>query len=212
MLSAGVGAAGDVQLDLLVEAGETLFHLADEPLGEALGFGDGELAELGAGAGDGPAPEGRDIDLKADAVERDDQPGGVCVGHVDDEDVLHDRGAQFTVAVLVGELGELQELVAGEPSAQDACADRRQAGLALRSDADVVAVDVVRDDVVSDGAWVELVTELLFERGEEGLGGPAEAHEEVLDARAGAVLAKLRLLAEDLTSLHGLPRRPDPAG
>ena len=62
-----------MELDLLVEAGEPVFHLADEPLGEGLGLGDGELAELGAGAGDGAAPEGGDIDLEADAVERDDE-------------------------------------------------------------------------------------------------------------------------------------------
>ncbi len=31
-LAAGVGAAGDMQLDLLVEAGQPLFHLAGEPL------------------------------------------------------------------------------------------------------------------------------------------------------------------------------------
>ena len=66
VLAAGVGAAGDVELDLLVEAGEAVFHLGDEPLGEGLGFGDGELAELGAGAGDGAAPEGGDFDVEAD--------------------------------------------------------------------------------------------------------------------------------------------------
>ena len=51
--------------------------LADEPLVEALGLGDGELAELGAGAGDGAAPEGRDVDLEAERVELDDERGGL---------------------------------------------------------------------------------------------------------------------------------------
>ena len=94
VLAAGVGAAGDVEADLLVEAGETLFELGDEPLVEGLGLGDGELAELGAGAGDGSAPEGGDVDVEAECVELDDEAGGLAVGHVDDEDVLADGGAQ----------------------------------------------------------------------------------------------------------------------
>ena len=58
VLAAGVGAAGDVELDLLIEGGKALLHFFDEPFGEGFGFGDGELAELGAGAGDGAAPKG----------------------------------------------------------------------------------------------------------------------------------------------------------
>src|SRR5665213_2116905 len=98
VLAATVGAAGNVQLDLLVEAGETVFHLADQPLRKAFGFGNGELAELGAGAGDGAAPEGRDVDLEAERVQLDHERGGFLVGHVDDQDVLHDGRAEFTAA------------------------------------------------------------------------------------------------------------------
>ncbi len=58
VLAAGVGAAGNVEPDLLIEAGKALFEFGDEPLVEALGLGDGQLAELGSGAGDGSAPEG----------------------------------------------------------------------------------------------------------------------------------------------------------
>src|SRR5580698_7039332 len=65
VLAAAVGAAGDVELELLVEAGEALLELVDEPAGEAFGFSDGELAEFGAGAGDGAAPEVRTLDLQA---------------------------------------------------------------------------------------------------------------------------------------------------
>src|ERR1700722_6111167 len=60
----------------------------------------------------------------------------------------------------------------------------------------MVAVDVGGDSVGGCGVGVELVAELLFERGEEGLGGPAVAHEEVLDAGAGAVFAELGRLLE----------------
>ena len=41
VLAAGVGAAGDVEADLLVEAGEAVFQFIDEPFVEALGFCDG---------------------------------------------------------------------------------------------------------------------------------------------------------------------------
>ena len=70
-------------------------------------------------------------------------------------------------------------------------------GWLLRGDADVVAVDVGGDDVGGDGVGIELVAELFFDGCEHGLGGPAVAHEEVLDAGAGAVLAELGLLLED---------------
>ncbi len=73
MLAAGVGAAGDVEADLLVEAGHALFEIGDEPVVEGLGLGDGEFAELGAGAGDGSAPEGGDVDVEAEGVELDDE-------------------------------------------------------------------------------------------------------------------------------------------
>jgi hypothetical protein len=197
VLAAGVGAAGDVELDLLIEAGEAILHLGDEPLGEALGLGDGELAELGAGAGDGAAPEGGDIDLEAEGVEGDDQLRGAVVRHVGDEDVLHDGAAELAVAELVGQLRQCSELVAREATAEDAGADGRKAGLALRRNADVVAVDVVGDELGGVDGNVQFVTELVLDSFEHGLSGPAVAHEEVLDAGAGAVFAELGLLAED---------------
>src|SRR5882757_6996785 len=40
VLAAGVGAAGDVQLDVFLVAGETLFELLGEPAGIRLGFGE----------------------------------------------------------------------------------------------------------------------------------------------------------------------------
>ncbi len=105
-LAAGVGAAGDVEADLLVEGWEAFLELGDEPLVEGLGLGDGELAELGAGAGDGSAPEGGGIDVQAEGVELDDEVGGAGVRDAGDEDVLADGGAEMAVAILVGEIGE----------------------------------------------------------------------------------------------------------
>ncbi len=69
VLAATVGAAGDVKAELLIELGQALLELVDEPAGEAFGFGDGELAEFGAGAGDGAAPERGAVDVEADLAE-----------------------------------------------------------------------------------------------------------------------------------------------
>ena len=199
MLAAGVGAAGHVELDLLVEAGETVLHLADQPLREALGLGDGELAELGAGAGDRPAPEGRDIDLETEGVELDDEGGSLLIRHVDKEDVLHDGGAELAAAVLVGEIGELHKLVAGDAAGEDAGADRGEAGLALRIDADVVAVDVAGNVFILGRRGDQLVAELAFQGFKVGLRGPAKAQEEIFRAGAHAVFAKDICIAEDLS-------------
>ena len=109
------------------------------------------------------------------------------------------------VAVLLGQVGQLDQLVAGEASAQDACAHGRQTGLLLRRDADVVAIDVVGNHILVNRRGVEFAAELRFDRFQHGLRGPAVAHEEVLDAGAGAVLAQLGLLLED--AQHGFHYR-----
>ncbi len=88
-------------------------------------------------------------------------------------------------------------MIAREASAHHACANGGEAGLKLRGDADVVAIDVVGDDVLLDRRRVEFGSELGLDGLKHGLGGPAVAHEEILDARAGAVLAQLGLLLED---------------
>src|SRR5579871_4961466 len=52
VLAATVGAPRDVQLQVLLEAGQALLQFLDQPASKALGFGDGNLAELGSAAGD----------------------------------------------------------------------------------------------------------------------------------------------------------------
>ena len=64
VLTATVGASGYVQLQVLIETGQTLFQFFDQPAREALGFGDGELAEFRAAAGDCAARESRPADFK----------------------------------------------------------------------------------------------------------------------------------------------------
>src|SRR5713226_504376 len=58
VLSAAIGAARDVQLDLLLEAREAVIELFREPAREALRFGQRELAVFRAGARDGAASKG----------------------------------------------------------------------------------------------------------------------------------------------------------
>src|ERR1017187_6335854 len=57
VLSATVGATGDVQFQMLIEAGQAVFQLFHQPAGEALCFRDRELAEFRAAAGDRATPE-----------------------------------------------------------------------------------------------------------------------------------------------------------
>src|SRR5262249_16623971 len=65
VLAAAIGTAGDVDLQVLVEARHARFELLHQPAREALGLGEGELAELGARARDGPAPERCAVDPEA---------------------------------------------------------------------------------------------------------------------------------------------------
>ena len=112
MLTAGVRAACHMQLDLLIEPRQPLFHLRDEPLAEALRLRNCQLAELRPGAGDGTAPEDRNIDMQPKRVQLDDQGRGLAVGDVDEDDVLHDRRPQVPIAILVRKVRKRGKLVA----------------------------------------------------------------------------------------------------
>ena len=85
VLAAAVGASGYVEAELLVELRQALLELIDEPAGEALGLGDGQLAEFSAGAGNGAAPEVGGLDLEADLAQFARQFGGLGVGDIDEE-------------------------------------------------------------------------------------------------------------------------------
>ena len=52
VLAATVGAAGDVDAELLLEAWDAVVEFTGEPAREAFGFGEGELAEFRASASD----------------------------------------------------------------------------------------------------------------------------------------------------------------
>ncbi len=83
MLTAGVGAAGDVDLDVFLVAGEAGVEFLGEPAGKGFGFGEGEFAEFGAGAGDGATNERRGLDGKAVGGEIADDGVDAGLGNVD---------------------------------------------------------------------------------------------------------------------------------
>src|SRR5262249_36429472 len=111
VLAAAIGAAGDVQLDLLLKRGKAILKFLREPSGKALGLGEGEFAELGAGAGDSAAGERRSLNRKPGQVEFLRDGRGVLLRHIGDEQILHDGGAQKAVGVAISKIGSRSELV-----------------------------------------------------------------------------------------------------
>ena len=69
VLAATVGASGHVQLQVLIEAGETLVHLLDQPARKALRLSNGDLAEFGAAAGDRSTRERGTTHAESDRIE-----------------------------------------------------------------------------------------------------------------------------------------------
>ena len=124
-----------------------------------------------------------------------DKFAGFRVGHVDEEQVLRDGGAQFAAAETLGELGGGFELFAGHAAAQNGGADVAEARLALGMDAGMVAKDIARDLLFARGKQREVEARLQF--CQEAVGGPALLHEEVFEAGAIAAFAQTLLLAED---------------
>ena len=105
VLPAAVGAAGHIQLELLIELRQALFQLLDQPARKALGLRNGQLAELGACAGNRAAPEHGALDMQADLIELKRQLGCLFVGNVDDKQILRGGSAQRTAAEALGQIG-----------------------------------------------------------------------------------------------------------
>ena len=141
VLAAGVGAAGDVELDVFLVAGKTLVELFGEPAGVGLGFSESEFAEFGAGAGDGAADEGVGFDGEAVGGEFLDYGGDAGFGDVDEKKILHERGAEMTVTVMFGEIGGDANLRGSDASADYGGADGEEAGLFLRDNSQMIAMD-----------------------------------------------------------------------
>ena len=195
VLAAGIGAASDVESKLLLIIGETVFELFGEPAGEGFGFGESELAEFGTGAGDGAANEGRRFDGKAGSGEFGDHRGDVRFGNVDQEKILHKGVADVAVTVTFGEIGGEVELRGSNASANDGGADGEEAGLLLRDDAEMVAMNLRRR---LDGfGGIERKIETGLQGGEEGVGGPAVFEEKEFEAGLFTGLAEGFTFAEE---------------
>src|ERR1700686_2048751 len=132
MLAATVRASSNVQLQMLIEAGQTFFQFFHQPAGETLGFGDGQLAEFRSAARHRAAPEGGTADFQPDCIELFRQSVRVEGGYVHDEQVLHVRGTQFAASKALGEIRRRLHLLRRDSSAQRHCTHIRQAGLLLR--------------------------------------------------------------------------------
>src|SRR5690348_7839286 len=104
VLAATVGAARDVQFEMLVESGEALIELLDQPTGESLGFGNSELAELGTAARDGAARKRGTTDFQSDVIHLFRERLGIKRGNVDHQQVLHVGGTEFAASKTFGEI------------------------------------------------------------------------------------------------------------
>ena len=200
VLPTAVRAAGDVELDVLVEAGEAVLQLVDQPGGEALGLGQGQLAELRARAGHGAPPEGGSLQGKACRFEGPRHRGGLGPGHVGDQQVLHDGCSDLARPVTVGEVRGRPELDRRGPAPEDRGAHVGGPGHLLRVDADVVPVDVVGRRLGHAGRKGE--PKALLDRRLEPFRRPAVGQEEELQSRLLPALPEALLVAEQLG--HGL--------
>ena len=201
VLAAAVGAAGYMQLELLVEAGQTFFELLNEPPREALGLANGKLAELGAGAGNCPAPEGRALDMQSYLFELACQFSGFSLRNIDEEQILHDRRTELAVAEAFSKLRGRGELISRKTSPQNRRSDVAQARLPLRVNADVVAQNVFGSDFAR--SRIEPVPDASLDLLEKALGGPILAREEMLQARPVTALTESLLVSEDACDRAG---------
>lgn len=163
VLAAGVGAAGDVELDFLLIAWETFVELFGEPAGIRFCFGESELAEFGAGAGHGAADERVGEHGQASLVEFIDNGGNIESSNIDEEEILHGGGTEVTVTVMVSEIGGEPDLRRGDATADDVRADGEKAGLLLRDNAQVIAMDGGGE--LFGGGGIEFIAEFGFDGG-----------------------------------------------
>src|SRR5882672_12692733 len=196
VLAAAIGTAGDVDLQVLLEAGQPRLEILHQVAREALGLREGDLAELAARARDGAAPEGRALETQAQALDLSPQLLGAGPRHVQDEEVLHPRGPQVARAVAKREGGEGPELSGLDPAPQHRDADIGEAVLLLRVNAHVVAIDVLGRDL--GHARLELLPQPPLELRLESLGRPAVLEKEELEPGLLAVLTEDIAVAEDL--------------
>src|SRR5438552_7705293 len=103
MLSAGIRAASEVDVDGLIEL-EALFQVLDQVESVALGIGLGRFAVAVTGAGHHPAHRVRLPRGDASFFERAFECLNEGIGHIRDYQILPHRKANFSTGVAIGEL------------------------------------------------------------------------------------------------------------
>src|SRR5262245_14819852 len=196
VLAAAVRAAGDVDPQMLLEPGQPLLERLHQAAREALGLGERQLAELGAGARHCPAPERRRVEHEVGRLELAHESAGAARRHVGDHEILYAGGPEGAGAVAVGQLRGDPYLLGAEPPTQHGDADVAGARRLLRVNPHVIAVRVVRG--VLGHALRQRRAQALLERRPEPVGGPAVVQEQEFQTGALAVLPEHVRLAEDL--------------
>src|SRR5262247_2075685 len=203
VLAATIGAAGDVDLQVLLESRQPRLEIGHESSGEALGLRQRDLAELRPRAGDGAAPERRGVDAKPERLELPREILGQAPRHVEDEEVLHTRGAQVPSAVALGQLRHRAKLRRGEPAPQHGDADVGKARLLLGVYTHMVAIHVFRRCFRC--ARGEALPQARLELGKEARLRPSVMQEEELEPGLLATLPEHIAVAKDFcdTLHHG---------
>src|ERR1700692_1900741 len=202
VLAAAVRASSDVQFQMLIETGQSLFQLFHQPAGEALRFGDCKLAELRTAASDSSAKESRAADLQSNRVQFLGQGSGVSLRNIYDDQVLHVGGAQFPRCKALCQVGSGLHLLGGNSSAKHRRSHITQARLLLRMNSDVVAIHI-RGRMLFDGG-IESESDALLQFVEKTLCRPAMAQEKKFQPRPLAMLAQhFRIAKEFGDSLNG---------
>src|ERR1700674_4156141 len=142
VLPATVRASGNVQLEVLIEAWQTLFQFLHQPAGKALCLRDRQLTELRAAARDGAAPERRPAHPQSNRVQFLDQILSMHPWNVHDEQVLHVSRAQFAGSEAIGQIGGSAHLFRRNSSAENGSSHVAVAPLSLRMNSHVVAINV----------------------------------------------------------------------
>ena len=115
-------------------------------------------------------------------------------GNIHDQQVLHVGGAQFAAGKALGEIGSGLHLIGSDAAAQHHRSHVGEAGLLLRMNADVIAVNIVGRMLFDRG--IELESDALLQFAEKTLGGPSMTQEEKFQAGALAMFAQNIGIAE----------------
>src|SRR5271165_533427 len=178
VLAATVGAPGDVQLQVLLEARQSLIEFFGQPAAKRFGLSDCEFAKFGSGAGDDAAPEGGAFGRQFCELQLSREFGCIALADIDEEQVLRVRRAQFAPAITFGQLSRCPQLSGRNPSPQHGSSHVVVPRLLLPVHSHVIAVDIIGSLVRNSRSQLE--SEPCFQLGEKFFGGPPVLEEKEL--------------------------------